>query len=159
MCGLSLELTDCIIDLLYDDPDAIKRVSLVSKARFDRSRHRLFVMLSVECFKLTDLGFADLPPMRGGSSLSWTSDPVTASSIEPLQRAKNPQPHHPFVSSISFWPIEPATMFLHLPPRGGHFHGVLESVLSTTYVIDPHFPLSEPPRIRANFISYYVVLR
>jgi len=84
MHRLPQELTDYIIDFLHDDPDTLKRASLVSKAWLDCSRHHLFETLSIKYFKLTDLGPADLAtPCKYARRLMflWTSDPVKASSM------------------------------------------------------------------------------
>ena len=82
MHRLAQELTDYIIDFLHDDPDALKQVSLVSKAWLDRSRHHLFETFSIKYFKLADLGPTDLTtPCKYARRLIflWTSDPVKAS--------------------------------------------------------------------------------
>lgn len=77
MHRLPQELTDYVFDFLHDDPDTLKRVSLVSKPWLDCSRRHLFETLLIRHSELTDLGSANLAtPCKYTRRLIflWTSD-------------------------------------------------------------------------------------
>ena len=82
MYKLPQELTDYIIDFLYDDFETLRQTSLVSKAWLKCSRYHLFETLSMEYLKLMELGQADLAtPCNHVRKLSlvWISDPTKVS--------------------------------------------------------------------------------
>ena len=82
MYKLPRELTDYIIDFLYDDFEALRQASLVSRAWLECSRYHLFETLSTRHPKLMELGQTDLAtPCKYVRKLIlvWISDPAEAS--------------------------------------------------------------------------------